>query len=395
MNTDRSNYLLTRYFEGTASAEEVKEMMNGFTGSAASETQQASLIETFTDGLDLSVYETNPEPAAWQRIWAYVQQTLRPATVVLRRWLYMAVAVLLFLVAGTVYLYRNTGATHTETAGIIPKAVIPPGAAKATLTLADGRVVALDRKQQGELAKEGGATIQFNKGEIAYTNNQTVQTGANPMMNTLTTPNGGEYKLVLPDGSKVWLNAASSLRYAARFTGKTKTREVALEGEAYFEIAPNASMPFYVQVNQMKVEVLGTHFNINSYKDEPYAVTTLEEGAVRVHVGNKVQTLLPGQQSLSNEAGVLSVRPADLATALAWKNGRMYFNDADIPTIMRQVARWYNIKVKYTGAVTADPFTGGISRSANLEVLLNILKTSGIRFRVEEDPGGKTLVVTP
>jgi ferric-dicitrate binding protein FerR (iron transport regulator) len=395
MNTDRSNYLLTRYFEGTASAEEVKEMMNGFTGSAASETQQASLIETFTDGLDLSVYETNPEPAAWQRIWAYVQQTLRPATVVLRRWLYMAVAVLLFLVAGTVYLYRNTDATHTETAGSAPKAAILPGAAKATLTLADGRVVTLDSKQQGELAKEGGATIQFNKGEIAYTNNQSIQTGANPMMNTLTTPNGGEYKLVLPDGSKVWLNAASSLRYAARFTGKTKTREVALEGEAYFEIAPNASMPFYVTVNQMKVEVLGTHFNINNYKDEPYAVTTLEEGAVRVHVGNKVQTLLPGQQSLSNEAGVLSVRPADLATVLAWKNGRMYFNDADIPTIMRQVARWYNIKVKYTGAVTADPFTGGISRSANLEVLLNILKTSGIRFRVEEDPGGKTLVVTP
>jgi ferric-dicitrate binding protein FerR (iron transport regulator) len=256
-------------------------------------------------------------------------------------------------------------------------------------------VVTLDSKQQGELAKEGGATIQFNKGEIAYTNNQTVQTGANPMMNTLTTPNGGEYKLVLPDGSKVWLNAASSLRYAARFTGKTKTREVALEGEAYFEIAPNASMPFHVTVNQMKVEVLGTHFNINSYKDESYVVTTLEEGAVRVHANNKVQTLLPGQQSLSNEAGALLVRPADLATALAWKNGRMYFNDADIPTIMRQVARWYNIKVKYTGAVTADPFTGGISRSANLEVLLNILKTSGIQFRVEEDPGGKTLVVTP
>jgi ferric-dicitrate binding protein FerR (iron transport regulator) len=194
--------------------------------------------------------------------------------------------------------------------------------------------------------------------------------------------------LTLADGTKVWLNAASSLQYPATFSGKT--RKVMLTGEGYFEVAKNTAMPFHVQVNTMDVEVLGTHFNINSYANESAIRTTLLEGSVKVEEGRQVRTLQPGQQAAvvtNDEMKVLD--HADLEEAVAWKDGMFQFKGADIETVLRQAERWYDVQFDYKGGI-AVRFSGQISRSANAEQLLKILELTG---RVKFEIHGKTIVV--
>ncbi len=274
---------------------------------------------------------------------------------------------------------------------------IAPGSDKATLTFDDGRSVTLDEQQNGILKYDRGVRIRKEESMVVYetTGSGQEKTG----YNVITTPRGGQYSLRLPDGSTVWLNAASSLRYPTRFTGQTRTVE--LKGEAFFDIVPVAAsgksgagkVPFIVNIHgRQTVKVLGTQFNINGYEDELSVKTTLVEGSVEVSAQKGGSTLLkPKQQSALAKTGKLTVTEhADLEEAIAWKNGQILFRDTDIRVIMRQIARWYDVDVIYQDDIPERLFNGGISRNSKLSSFLEILETSGIHFKVE----GKQIIVT-
>jgi transmembrane sensor len=259
---------------------------------------------------------------------------------------------------------------------------IAPGINKATLLLGDGSQITLDSSRSGTLAQQGNVKIlQLDSGQLAYSgiasSSETVQ------YNVLTTPRGGEYQVTLPDGTKAWLNAASSLKFPTTFTGKNRTVE--LSGEAYFEVAANAAKPFIVHTSQSTIEVLGTHFNINAYHDERAILTTLLEGAVKVSNNDNQTILAPGQQASINTAtGKLQVKTVDTEEAVAWKNDQFAFHDMDLPTIMRQIARWYDVEIVYAGNTPADEINGKISRNYNISQVLKMLEyTAGIKYTVE------------
>lgn len=265
-----------------------------------------------------------------------------------------------------------------------------PGTNKAVLTLADNSVVVLDDSVNGQIARQGTTRIaKLANGQLIY-NAAGNDKPAQLLFNTLTTPKGGQFKLTLPDGSKVWLNAASSIRYPIAFTGNK--REVYITGEAYFEVVHDNRMPFHVVANGMDVEDIGTSFNINAYDNEAVIKATLVEGEIKVAMGNREQHLLPGQQTFLDQSGKFTlIKNADVELAIAWKNGFTKFKSADIESIMRQVERWYDIEVVYEGNIPVRNFTGGVTRDSNLSELLKILELSNIHFRKD----GKKLIVTP
>ncbi|KAA5549170.1 FecR family protein [Adhaeribacter rhizoryzae] len=283
-----------------------------------------------------------------------------------------------------------------------------PGTNKALLTLADGSVVSLDEIKTGKIADLAGMTIRKTAdGQVVY--ETTADSGNNAATatvtgyNQITTPRGGQHKIILPDGTNVWLNAASSLRYPVQFTADT--RRVELKGEGYFEVngqktTAGKRIPFFVSTATQTVEVLGTHFNINAYSDEAAVVTTLLEGAVKVapnHAGiknhsiaNKETVLKPGQQaSLKNNS--LQVREINTEDAVAWKNGYFSFEEADLQTVMRQLSRWYDVDVVYAGEISSETFTGKVQRNMTLKNVLDILAYADINFKME----GQKLIITP
>ena len=309
--------------------------------------------------------------------------TRRRGVVYLKR-LAAAAAVLVLLAAGALYWLRKPAPQPVAQA--VPKVAGPqlhaPGGNRAMLTLADGSTIALDSAQNGVLAQQGSTRIiKLNNGQLAY-NPPAAGNGSEAVFNTITTPAGGQYQLTLPDGSKVWLNAASSLRFPNHFTGNE--RSVELRGEGYFEIAHNKTLPFRVKVNDAVVEVLGTHFNVNAYSDETDVRTTLLEGAVKMSKGEASVLLAPGQQARLQKNGNMNlVKEADMEQAMAWKNGYFQFNKADLPTLMRQIARWYDLEVVYEGPVKDYEFVGKIARNVYLADVLKALEGSGVHYRME------------
>jgi transmembrane sensor len=274
---------------------------------------------------------------------------------------------------------------------------------RATLTLGNGSVVDLNALKEGPVIGEGGVRIDKQQAQLVYkplgavedkTSGGVVTGDASAISemvyNTLRTPRGVMYSVVLSDGTRVWLNASSSLRYPTTFTGRV--RQVSLSGEAYFEVAQNPSQPFQVTVNGMEVNVLGTHFNIMAYDDESTVTTTLLEGAVKVDYMLKSATLAPGQQTLLMRGGRdMRVRNVDVEEAVAWKNGILQFRSEDIRSVMRKVARWYDVDVRYEGEIS-DHFSGAIYRNAEVSGLLrNMELTHTVHFRIE----GRTITVSP
>ncbi len=265
---------------------------------------------------------------------------------------------------------------------------LAPGGNKAVLTLADGSKVDLGSIKNGVSTIQPGAHIIKQSGELAY---QAASDKTGPVQvsyNTLTTPRGGQYELTLADGTKVWLNAASSLKFPTVFTGGE--RVVELTGEAYFEVVHNAKQPFKVKTSGQVIQDIGTQFNVNSYADETALTTTLVEGSVKIFDTKGATIIKPGQQYLlKSDGGSLVKDDVDVDEATAWKNGMFQFNNADIKTIMRQISRWYNVDVEYRGEVPASTYHGRISRNSNASAVLKILELSGINFTVE---GGKIIV---
>jgi len=256
---------------------------------------------------------------------------------------------------------------------------ITPGGNKAYLTLADGRKIVLDSAANGVLASEGGVGISKVDGQIIYAGGQS-ELGIT-LYNTVNTPKGGQYRLTLSDGSNVWLNAASSIHYPVTFSGNE--RVVTILGEAYFEVAKNAAKPFRVKVNDAVVEVLGTHFAINAYPDEPIMRTILKKGSVKVSNNKKGAILKPGQEAQLNQQGDIAIVSANLDEALAWKNGKFLFDHAPIENIMRQAARWYDAEIVYENKPT-DLFTAEVSRDVPVSKLLRYLElTNQVHFKIE------------
>ncbi|WP_291402486.1 FecR family protein [Daejeonella sp.] len=292
------------------------------------------------------------------------------------------------------YFYSNRTLPQVEQfAELNVKNDILPGNNKAVLTLADGSRISLDDAANGLLASQGNIAItKTDNGEIVYERNIESKNRdllSQSVTNTIQTPKGGKFQVRLPDGSKVWLNSASTLSYPTTFTGKE--RKVTLSGEAYFEIASNKKVPFRVISNGQIVEVLGTHFNINSYDDEDFTKTTLLEGSVRVilkstsDVLGKTKMLKPGEQSLTNtkQSGI-RIENADTEKAIAWKNGYFKFKNTPIKEIMREVERWYDVELIYEGNMPTDEFTGFISNDVNISAVLKILEQSGgVKFTVK------------
>jgi transmembrane sensor len=267
---------------------------------------------------------------------------------------------------------------------------VVPGGNKAFLTLANGTKLSLTDATDGELAKQAGISIvKTEDGQLVYNVSNTSKQGNDtPLFNTIETPRGGQYQINLPDGSRIWLNAASSLRYPVVFSDNE--RKVELKGEAYFEIAKNMASPFRVVSNNQIVEVLGTHFNINSYPEEGSVKTTLLEGSVKIRSGNKSAILRPGQQSQVGNS--INVTQADIYETVAWKNGKTQFSNADIKTIMRMLSRWYDVEVQYQGEMIETGFGGSVSRSKNISEILKLLELTGdVHFKIE----GRRVTVMP
>jgi ferric-dicitrate binding protein FerR (iron transport regulator) len=265
---------------------------------------------------------------------------------------------------------------------------ISPGGNKAILILGDGSSLVLDAVSNGTIATEKNIQIRKLKdGQIDYSlsGKQDVVT-----YNTLSTPRGGQYSITLSDGTKVWLNSSSSLRFPTAFT--TSQRKVELTGEGYFEVAKNPARPFKVQVNEMEVQVLGTHFNIMAYQDEAMTKTTLLEGSVRINKNNTSTLLKHGQQiKIKQGENAGKVEEANIEEAIAWKNGMFYFNGATIEVIMRQLERWYDIDVVYERAVS-EHFNGVISKNVGIAKVFEMLELTGaVHFRIQ---GKKILVRT-
>ena len=309
-------------------------------------------------------------------------------------WLRMAASVFI-LVVGAYFIFEKKVAIAGNGIGgarnpVVQKApaAIVPGTNRAVLITSDGKAIVLDSMQSGLLAKQGNTTVQKIGGLLIYKTQSSFNEEGQLSYNTLSTPRGGQYQVILSDGSKVWLNAASSIRFPTVFSGKF--REITLTGEAYFEVAKNEEKPFKVNVGAMQIAVLGTHFNVNAYDDEGDIKTSLLQGSVEIDNGKSVGLLKPGQQAVvSNKEDRIKTGSVDLTEVTAWKNGLFQFDGADITTIMREIGRWYDVEILYSGKVPNHRFVGKISRNVALSEVLRILALSNIKFSV----AGKKIIV--
>jgi len=298
----------------------------------------------------------------------------------------LTAAAILILLIGSYFIFSTQQKTNTISSAtaktLLKNDITPPASNKATLILADGKTIELDSSANGTLAVQGKINIvKQNDGLIAYTG----KPGDKISYNTLTVPRGSKpMKLLLADGSEVWLNVASSVTYPTAFVGRE--RRVEVTGEVYFEVAKNKEMPFIVKKlnDDVEVKVLGTHFNVNTYEDEQDIKITLLEGAVNVSKGNTGALLKPGEQARVSRTDKISIMSnEDIEEVMAWKNGRFYFDGADIKTIMRQVEKWYNVDIAYEATIPYS-FVAKISRNVNVSDLFKILElTDLVHFRIE------------
>ena len=362
--------LLKKYREGTCTDEE------------------KALLESWYQSYELSDLKEVPQHIRDEHI-NEVWQSLPVHDRKVRRipWLQLTAAAVLLIAFGTVlYLYLNKPVTnHTGMQQVAGNTIIP-GSNKAILTLNDGRQISLTDAANGHIADQAGITVTKKAdGQLLYT---ITESGADEAItfNTIETPRGGQYQVALPDGTKVWLNAATSLRFPTRFSATE--RMVYLDGEAYFEVAHNSSSPFKVKLNDQQVEVLGTHFNVMAYRDESSIKTTLLEGSVKLTAPVGSILLEPGQQGYIAKSAFRS-EPVDVTIVTAWKDGLFKFNGIELRTLMRQISRWYDIEIEYEPGVKDDVVFGAISRTSDLSKLLHILELGGVHFKLN----GRKLIV--
>lgn len=314
-----------------------------------------------------------------------------------RLWYYLSAAASVLVLLGLAgYFYLMPLRPAAPPAGpALANNDISPGGNKAILTLDNGEKVVLEDAKNGVISQQGNAAVnKTDSGQLSY--QSTGNTSAAIVYNTITTPYGGQYQVTLQDGTKVWLNAGSSLRFPAAFSGDH--RNVTLTGEAYFEVAKDKARPFFVTVGAgaatpLTVKVLGTHFNINAYPEEQQHTVTLVEGAVKVDYGAANALLAPGREAvLDKVSGRLQTAATDTESAIAWKNGYFIFDNEKVESIMRQISRWYDVKISYQGDVSKKAIGGSLSRSKNVSEVLNMLELTGtVHFKIN----GRRITVMP
>ncbi len=384
MTRDKIISCLEKYAAGTLTPEE-EQAFHAWLETASPDEFHAMLDEAgVPEGLKACPVPTAASVASFRQRLKYEEQS--PSTRIRPIWRKIAAAAaVLLLMAGSWFIYQQTQQQNRPAITQVTKPV--PGGNKATLTLGDGSVISLDDANAGDLSQQGNTKIvKLNGGRIQY---NPEEDGGAPVFNTIATPNGGQYQVQLPDGTVVWMNAASSLRFPSAFTGNE--RLVELTGEGYFEVTANAAKPFRVKVSDAVVEVLGTKFNVNAYAEEPQARTALLEGAVRVTRGAQAIQLRPGQEARFTDGGMLEVKAADLEQALAWKNGYFQFEGTTLPVLLRQIGRWYDVEVEWKGDISEREFAGRIARNVSLQAMVDALRSSGVNCRIQ----GRKLEVLP
>lgn len=388
MDQQRINHLISGFLNGNLTAAEKAELDDFLKDPVNRETFVSAVSHLTGEEEEQAAFDESLEPVLSRVL--DVDRT--PATKIVRfRFPYRRVAAIVVLAAGIAgYFYWSHKAPQKhELAGneqATPEEVMP-GSNKATLILEDGTAVPLD-STGSQTIKQGNTVVQRNNGQLLYSGRPVA---AKLVYNILATPKGGQYQVVLPDGTKVWLNAASRLKYPVAFTGSD--RLVELEGEAYFETTKDAHKPFIVKAGDLKVQVLGTSFDIMAYKDEKHTHTTLISGAVKVASEKESKLLQPGQQAVMNtNAGNIGVNTVNTDEVIAWKNGYFSFRDADIAAVMRQLERWYDITVSYPSGIPKGTFSGEMGRGLTLSEALKILEQTNVNFKIQE---GRHIVILP
>lgn len=397
----RYQFLLNKYLSDQCSPDEADELL----GYLRLDESKRLLLESMRPEFEHAMSTQQAVPGEMSR---RIEERLKDRTgtrvVSLRKkqnyaWLKgAAAAAIILILSGGVYWFLNEARNiKGKTAGVM-KNDFGPGENKAMLTLGDGTKIALDEARKGVIATQGNISIQKSAdGRITYRYAEAGPGPVNPggamVFNFLETPKGGQYHVILPDGTKVWLNAASSLRFPAEFTGGSRTVE--LKGEAYFEVAKNKNMPFLVDAGDAEVEVLGTGFNLAAYGDEDRLTTTLVEGLVKVKekgMGKDI-ILKPGYKAILDKgSNTFNVDLADTEEAVAWKNGYFMFANEEIESVMRKIGRWYNVDIEYRGDVAGKKLWGTISKFENVSEVLKALElTRVVHFKIE---GRRIIVMT-
>ncbi len=377
MDTTQISVLAEKYLNGNATEVEKEALHDWYNHVNEGDTE--IVVSAQADSLN----ETKA------RILSQLQQQIardkKPETPVVPmrwKWLPWVAAAFIIITAGTYLLQQPF--KQEKTSAVLP---IAPAGNKAMLTLGNGTVVDLNATTDGAITEQGGTTVNKQQALLIY---DADNGGAQPAINKLSVPKGGKYRLILPDGTKVWLNAASELQFPTAFTGAE--RLVELKGEGYFEVAADAEQPFIVKTTGLRVEVLGTHFNVKAYADEPTINTALLEGSVKIMTATGSSLLKPGDLAKVAADNHISItQDADLNLAVAWKDGFFAFRNGDIAVILREIGRWYDVEINYEGPVTRRRFTGKVSRSYSLAETLSILEASDLHFR----QSGKKIIVLP
>jgi transmembrane sensor len=378
MDNQQEQELIDKYLAGECSPQEKE----------AIESWYLSYAKDKVDNLD------EPDEAdhivAEQEIWNSITRQNRPRKLFLWSHIAAAASILFFLTIGAFFILHKQPARQIAKN---QKTDIAPGGNKAVLTLANGKQIILTNAKNGLLASQGDVHVKKTEdGEVRYDASKVENAAAESAYNTISTPRGGTYTITLADGTIVTLDALSSIRFPTVFNGNT--RDVTTTGQVYFEVAHNAAKPFRVTTKGQTVEVLGTHFNINAYDDEPLIKTTLLQGSIRISRNGKSALLKPGQQSQINlaDSKIDVVQDDDMDEDVAWKNGFFHFNNCDIESVMRQISRWYNVDVEYEGKLPEREFSGKIYKRVSAAQVLAILSLSKVHFRIVD---GKKIIVSP
>lgn len=364
MSSETARALIDKYIAGTCTDEEC----------ATVEAWYAQWNQDLPDSLSEGQLQ-----AALQRVQDRLPAADQKSTLTIwPKWVAAAAIILASSFSLWFFQLRNVSQSLNASSVQIKQQDVSPGGNRATLILADGKTIKLSDAKTGvvidlnKLSYDDGSIIASEKKEQASTSE----------ILTVSTPKGGTYKVILPDGSQVWLNSASKITFPSSFQ-LTTSRTINLIGEAYFEVTKDKSRPFIVETNRQKIQVLGTHFNVNSYHDEPVTKTTLLEGSIQLKALGQEIILKPGMQAILNSNNI-ETNKVDLEEAVAWKNGNFIFNDEDLESIMRKVSRWYDVEVYYQDKLPQMSFLGALSRSKNLSTLIKVLEASGqVHFKIE------------
>ncbi|MBV4358874.1 FecR family protein [Pinibacter aurantiacus] len=384
--------LLAKFLDNQCSREEFEVLMDFL----ATDESNALLSSALREESNISDAQENISPETSNRMLTALTKQINipaPITIHLKKKFFMAAAVVAALTIG-LFLFAPRFKSKPAPANTVASAQrfkndVQPGTNKATLTLGDGSTVNLDDSQNGTLAQQGGSDVIKEDNKLSYSSTNTASQQV--VFNTVATPRGGQYQLQLPDGTLVWLNAATTLKFPTAFYGKE--RRVEINGEAYFEVAQNRNAPFIVSVGNAEVQVLGTRFNVMAYSDEGSIKTTLLDGGVRFKSRDDSSVLKPGEQSMLLRNGKIKINTSiDIDAVMAWKNGMMNFNEADLTTVMRQLSRWYDVDIEYQNATSNQTFVGELPKDLTLmDVLKALERTGNLRFGIE----GKKIIVLP